>query len=1237
MTWFVDRKPTHQLEKFARVALEAKDTIFLPPPSHPPPPHPPHQNSIAQPPRPIEGSLLERQQRVLEEVRCQIMTDTSSLAATHSTANSLPVTVQPLPSPVVPSPVPNGNNNAVAPQHQQQPVHDDEDEPYTIKCICSFEDDDGHTVFCERCETWQHILCYYDGEDVPEVHNCADCEPRPLNSKLATELQRRRREEQSDGGDRKSKRSGSKSHKKKAAAKDSNNNNSNNNSTGTGTLATGSGGDQTNGWSSHERGPPPAKKSKTSHRSSNSISSLTGLAPSLGSDSRRRATSASAMSPTKASSLIPNIPLYSQEFLHLYDHDQANVDIPSNLFDNLQLATDFSSWLQDPARLARDANGRSPKEVFTYLDRPLDPAQWPVLSKQVVTDSSVEYDGRHPTWRFLTVENDVHKDEIIGEVKGKVGHFRDYCLDPNNRWHEFHHPVPFVFFHPQLPIYIDSRKEGSQLRYVRRSCHPNVTMKTVITNNIEYHFCLVANQDISAKSEITTSWYLDPQMFPSNNSLVKQEGSNDGISDDWPISISKVLANFGGCACDSSRSCRLAKVDCRRPPKSADAASKQVNGRRKKSKAKNAISPVNTGLSNSSRAASEAVKAQVDDDQGGSRSRSTSNRPRSRDLTPTAHSPSASDPLALLPGELSAREKRKIAAAEKKFEQLEHEQQQPQKKKKRSSGASVAGTSTTTAAGTTTTTGVASQTNPKPLRIDTGNARRSSNSPRKRSPASVTPGPKSQSSQKKVSRSNTPVVASPLRRPHYVDSETQTEPDENDPDFIPPKPPRRSGFVPLTTRLLKRCHEDRLRLQQNASPVFSSDITTPSIPDSQHAIISSPLSRREDVDMKDVDTPMTPPTIPHHTTPSTTTTVTTTIPPSPGTSTALSSLHISSDPSPQNPPHPLPSTVAHNFPMPRKPPDRARAAELRVQLPPPAPPPSTTPSSTPISTTTTTPAHPTASTNTNTNTDQPNPPTPIPPTQPSHSFPMKLSPTSTTTPTTTPTTTHHPPVPAPVPVSATPPPPSAIAPSPVKKKLSLGDYMSRRGTLTATATATATGTGTGTATTPTIEKPQPPLFSAGQSQSLSLSPSTAQQQQQQQQQGTSQNSADNDKNKIMPSTSVDGRGASLAGGSDSDNTTMAQDVIMQDAGADTSSVIGGGGGGGDVGVGSMLESPSSSTATGTATAAPVSSSTESESRGGDGNNGNGYNNSNGAGVGVGSGGGGAGSRDPRLQHQQHGK
>ena len=38
-----------------------------------------------------------------------------------------------------------------------------DEEPYTIKCICDFSDDDGNTIYCEKCDTWQHIECFYPG------------------------------------------------------------------------------------------------------------------------------------------------------------------------------------------------------------------------------------------------------------------------------------------------------------------------------------------------------------------------------------------------------------------------------------------------------------------------------------------------------------------------------------------------------------------------------------------------------------------------------------------------------------------------------------------------------------------------------------------------------------------------------------------------------------------------------------------------------------------------------------------------------------------------------------------------------------------------------------------------------------------------------------------------------------------------------------------------------------------
>ena len=63
--------------------------------------------------------------------------------------------------------------------HDIQPATELADEDYTIKCICNNCEDDGNTIYCEDCSTWQHIDCYYDRSvDVlrPDfAHSCVDC------------------------------------------------------------------------------------------------------------------------------------------------------------------------------------------------------------------------------------------------------------------------------------------------------------------------------------------------------------------------------------------------------------------------------------------------------------------------------------------------------------------------------------------------------------------------------------------------------------------------------------------------------------------------------------------------------------------------------------------------------------------------------------------------------------------------------------------------------------------------------------------------------------------------------------------------------------------------------------------------------------------------------------------------------------------------------------------------------
>jgi hypothetical protein len=60
------------------------------------------------------------------------------------------------------------------------------EEKNPIKCICGFSGDNGDTVLCDKCGFWQHIVCYYESlKHVPNLHECTDCTPRPVDSKGA--------------------------------------------------------------------------------------------------------------------------------------------------------------------------------------------------------------------------------------------------------------------------------------------------------------------------------------------------------------------------------------------------------------------------------------------------------------------------------------------------------------------------------------------------------------------------------------------------------------------------------------------------------------------------------------------------------------------------------------------------------------------------------------------------------------------------------------------------------------------------------------------------------------------------------------------------------------------------------------------------------------------------------------------------------------------------------------------
>lgn len=587
------------------------------------------------------------------------MTETSSLTATHHFTN--PYTVASLHASVSPRPV-----------AQVSPHDVPEEEEYTIKCICDYRDDDGNTVFCEKCESWQHIACYYGDSKVPEVHLCQDCDPRVVvNVDQAQERQKKIRELISNGGDRKAKKPSTKGTKKKHRDLPST--------------------DPPTSWTNHDRQdavtqlrdlPPPTKRHKSSHRASTSVVSLNG-------DSRKRAHSSAqqnypspSKSPQEQYRWSP-IPRYSQEFLDLYDKDEGNIGATENEH-TIQGIAAITSWKTNPSLVAHDLSSASlNQKPFIRAGDDWSRDTWPPVRVETTQPMESDKEDQLPTWRCVKVQSAIAAGTIVGEICGQVGTFHEYCHQKtsDNHWLDMLHPDPFVFFHPAMEIYIDSRRFGTQFRYVRRSCEPNVTLKSFITPDEVVHHCFVASKDLLAGTELTAPWYLDSRLFDQSREATEQ------IQQERREKISWTLANFGDCAC-AGHKCPLATHDIRTRQAPHDNAVKAATGRKKRLKTKHTISPLSTGHATNSRAGSETVKPPEDDDDHRSTSDSSRGGIRSRDLTPQG---GLLDANPVLGNGLTAREMRKIQAMEKKEQSVRGEK----KLKKRTSGGSALNTPTT--------------------------------------------------------------------------------------------------------------------------------------------------------------------------------------------------------------------------------------------------------------------------------------------------------------------------------------------------------------------------------------------------------------------------------------------------------------------------------------------------------------------------------------------------------------
>jgi hypothetical protein len=533
---------------------------------------------------------------------------------------------------------------------------------------------------------------------------------------------------------------------------------------------------------------------------------------------------------------------YSSEFMHLYRQAEPP-SAESNSYTRIDVANDIATWLQDPEALADASGGKKPQDIFSRIDRTiqeLETSTAPEIMKQTDIDSGILAHGLHPQWHFITAETPVPDGGYIGELKGLIGRRPDYYSDASNRWDLLRHPEPFVFFPPHLPIYIDTRREGNILRYARRSCSPNMSMKILIDSSNDYHFCFLATREISPGEELTVGWEIDSEV-QKQLARVVTNGAKEGFRRIQPW-VSCVLANFGGCACDTSNGNECLLERARRntimEPSTLRAKGKKVK--------KSQISPMSTGHATNSRAGSETVNREtVDEDQMDARSTSGSHKSSSRDITPATH-------FSLEGDKLSEREKRKIQHQELLFQKLDHDEHKG-KRKRPSAGSNL------------NTPSISSSVR----RLSTYSLH-FANADTQRRIGHPEPSPSARHREhshgvaRKTSGSSTKTNGRPLPRPKpvYVNASTQTVEDDNAKSQICIKSRQMKPPLSFKRKLLQQAQEDKLQRERMRSTSVKMEVKSPALKDvsSNNPSPLPPSPPLEEPSAMDISTELVPDT-----------------------------------------------------------------------------------------------------------------------------------------------------------------------------------------------------------------------------------------------------------------------------------------------------------------------------------------------------------------------------------------
>ncbi|KAI9502238.1 hypothetical protein BX070DRAFT_22568 [Coemansia spiralis] len=400
----------------------------------------------------------------------------------------------------------------------------DEDQG-VIRCICVIDDDDGFTIQCENCLVWQHAVCVgVDQDNVPDEYLCEKCNPRKLDIKRAVEYQRRRLETEYRSTKETRKRP------KHTSAKPKKGDDQN---------------DRKKRVSDAKQQRVRSAKPLSASRGSSSPTSLRSV--EKGRDNMTLADS--AYTSIDRNILAADVQVLFQSVLsQLAEHRNAvsaavasvttapPVSLSGTSATNNSAVNSFTSVVNSDSEKrapgdslygAPMSNGSSNgHSTHPYSTASKDngesglPAIVPIAEADINNPAPIYKSlvGKDHGQIGLFARESIEHHRYICEYKGQVLLKAAYKEDPKNYYELLRTTRPYSHFHPEIDICVDARRQGSEARFIRRSCSPSVVLKSMYVTgspNPHIHLGLFATRSMEPDEELTIGWEWEDGELPA--------------------------------------------------------------------------------------------------------------------------------------------------------------------------------------------------------------------------------------------------------------------------------------------------------------------------------------------------------------------------------------------------------------------------------------------------------------------------------------------------------------------------------------------------------------------------------------------------------------------------------------------------------------------------------------------------------------------------------------------------